>query len=100
MSSLRHHVPLALITVVLSVAIYILHKELRAVKSQAAIGAQFAATFQQKQMFPPQFLMEPMMPPPEQQQQQSGDEDQGHGDDEDDQLPAPVAKPSKVQKRQ
>ena len=70
MSSIRNHVPLAVITIVLSVAIYIVFKELRAVKTQAALGAQFATAFQEQQqqqqqqfqMFqqmPPQFLVEP-----------------------------------------
>lgn len=67
MTSFKNHVPLAIITIVLSVAIFILFKELKTVKAQAATGAQFAASFQEQQQqhaqllqqLPQQFIVEP-----------------------------------------
>ena len=49
MPSFRDHIPLAIITVTLSIAIFVLFRELKSVREQAAIGARFAASFQEQQ---------------------------------------------------
>lgn len=110
MPSFHGQLPLAIVTVVLSVAVYILFKELRAVKSQATIGAHFATSFQEQQqqqqqqqlqMFqqmPPQFMIQdphiteaqdPTPAPEEEEEEEAGG----------DTLPPPRPK-SKIQKRQ
>jgi type II secretory pathway pseudopilin PulG len=109
MPSLRGHLPLAVVSIVLSVAVYILFKELRAVKSQAAIGANFAASSQQQQqqqlqMFqhmPPQFVMEhppaELVPTPETPATEEGQDDDGALEDLE---PAPTPRPkSKLQQK-
>ena len=56
MPSFRDHLPLAIVSMVLSIAIFILFKDVRAVKAQAAAGARFAASYQEQlQQQPPQF---------------------------------------------
>ena len=67
MPSLREQLPLAIITIVLSIAIFILFKEMRAAKVQAATFARFAASFEEQQKAhqmlqlqqPMQFMMDP-----------------------------------------
>lgn len=60
MPGLRDHLPLALVTIALSIAVFILFKEVKAVKDQALIGARFATSFQEQQ---PQQIMV-VSPPP------------------------------------
>jgi hypothetical protein len=58
MPGLRDHLPLAIVTIALSVAVFILFKEVKAAKDQALIGARFATTFQeQQQQQQPQQIM-------------------------------------------
>ena len=110
MPSFKGHLPLAVVSIALAIAVYILFKELRAVKNQAAIGANFATAFQEQQqqqlqMFqqmPPQFIMEP--PPvaePLVDQKADAAETEEDGTIEDlDVVQPPRPKSSKLQKRQ
>lgn len=49
MPALRDHIPLAIVTIALSVAVFILFKEVKAAKEHAVVGARFAASFQEQQ---------------------------------------------------
>lgn len=110
MPSFRGHLPLAVVSIVLSVAVYILYKELRAVKNQAAIGATFATAFQEQQQhmyqhLPPQFLMEPApTQPPTQIQRVEAEENAENRDDDDEEVdgviePTPARSKAKVQQK-
>ena len=46
---LRENMPLVVVTVALTIAVFILFKEVRAAKDQAAIGARLAASLQQQE---------------------------------------------------
>lgn len=64
MPALRDHLPLAIVTIALSVAVFILFKEVKAAKDQALIGARFATSFQEQQqqllvMPQPAFMEDP-----------------------------------------
>lgn len=49
MPALRDHIPLAIVTIALSVAVFILFKEVKAAKEHALAGSRFAASFQEQQ---------------------------------------------------
>ncbi len=59
MPALRDHLPLAIVTIALSVAVFILFKEVKAAKEQALVGARFAASFQEQQQQPLQLVLPP-----------------------------------------
>lgn len=63
MPGLRDHLPLAIVTIALSIAVFILFKEVKAAKDQALIGARFATSFQEQQQQQPQQIMV-VSPPP------------------------------------
>jgi hypothetical protein len=99
MPSLREQLPLAIITIVLSIAIFILFKEMRAAKVQAATFARFVASFEEQQKAhqmlqlqqPMQFMMDPAR----------AEEDQEDREDREEIVPAePTPVPTLEEQRQ
>ena len=89
---LRENMPLVVVTVALTIAVFILFKEVRAAKDQAAIGARLASSLQQQEeeMIRQQQQLQ-------QQQQQYLKSSEGAGaTDEDEEEEAAVPKTKKT----
>lgn len=99
MPSFKDHLPLAIIAISLSIAVFILFKELRSVKEQAAAAnaaARAATSFQDQLQNQfrggPQFVLEPPPPPSLPPAEEQATQPQGSDD-----VPAPP--PAKLRSR-
>lgn len=87
-------VPLAVVSIALAIAVYLVYKEVRAIKEHLAlVQQQLQQQQQQQQQRPPQLQMPPPFPYPLMFGSPPEEDDEEEDDEEEDEEPAPLTPP-------